>query len=99
MLFVAGWGHSMEILGAGYPLDCPNCHNRTTWLVGYTSRRASLFFVPVAKWRREYWMYCPVCSAALQLASAAEAQKLLDGALRNDESQLRELLQRVAANT
>lgn len=95
MFFLVGWGQSADILGAGYALMCPNCHNATTWLVATTSRKASLFFVPIAKWQREYWMYCPICSAAARLDSREQADTLVALALRNDESWLPAMLQRV----
>ncbi|MDZ4065135.1 MAG: zinc-ribbon domain-containing protein, partial [Coriobacteriia bacterium] len=93
-----GWGHSTEILGAGYTFECPNCHNAVTWLVARTSREACLFFVPVAKWQREYWMYCPICSAAAPLDSKEQAETLVALALRNDQLWLPAMVQRLTGS-
>lgn len=70
-------------------------HNTVTWLVARTSRKACLFFVPVAKWQREYWMYCPICSAAAPLDSKEQAETLVALALRNDQLWLPAMVQRL----
>ena len=74
-------------------------NNLSTWQVVKTSKKISLFFVPVAKWSHEYFMVCPVCSAALQMASAAQAQAVLAAALQRDEDLERELMEELTSDT
>jgi pyruvate-formate lyase-activating enzyme len=84
MLLLFGWGGSSKVLGEGYTLECPNCHNTRTWQVLRSSRKISVFFVPVAKWNTQYWMVCPVCSAGLELTSQQQAQEVLATALQQN---------------
>ena len=77
MFWIFGWGGSTKVLGDGYTLQCPNCHNTRTWQVVRSSLRASVFFIPVAQWNHKYQMVCPVCSAGMELESLQEAQEAL----------------------
>lgn len=77
MFFIFGWGNSDKTLGEGCTLECPNCHNVRRWTVIERSQKASLFFVPVAKWAAKYWMVCPVCAWSVELLSREQADRVL----------------------
>jgi hypothetical protein len=49
-----GWGKGAKQLGEGFIHLCNNCHNVRRFVVVEVSRKASLYFVTVAKWNREW---------------------------------------------
>lgn len=75
--FFGSGGTSSEMIGEGYAIDCPRCHNVRPWPVARSENRASVFFIPVAKWGRKYWTYCPICSTSASLSSEEEARQVL----------------------
>ena len=76
-MFVVGHGTKLRSLGEGPVMECPNCHNPIRAAVVEMSRRASVMFVPVAKWDAQYWMVCPICDRGVQIESRLAAQDLL----------------------
>jgi len=84
-MFIFGWGGNCRIMGEVGFVDCPNCNNTASWQVVETSKRASLYFVPVAKWQRQYYCICPVCSCGAELAGREQAQDVLLDALEHRE--------------
>lgn len=87
MFLIFGWGNSDKALGEGCTLECPNCHNVRRWQVVQSSQKASLFFIPVAKWGSKYWMVCPVCSESVELLSEQQARQVLaTTSEQNDEA-------------
>jgi len=84
-MLIFGWGGNCKIMGEVGLVDCPNCNNTASWQVVETSKRASLYFIPVAKWQRQYFCVCPVCSCGTELGNREQAQDLLLKALENRE--------------
>jgi len=99
MFVLFGWGGSNKVLGVGYTLECPNCHNSRTWHVVQSNRKVSVFFVSVVKWDKKYWMVCPVCSAGLELESQQQAQEVLATALQQNQALRSELIRRLGRST
>ncbi|PKQ29934.1 MAG: hypothetical protein CVT60_02760 [Actinobacteria bacterium HGW-Actinobacteria-10] len=85
MFFIFGWGNSDKTLGQGCTLECPNCHNVRQWSVVETSQKASLFFIPVAKWAPKYWMVCPICSWSVELLSREHAYRVLESTPQHND--------------
>lgn len=66
MLFLLfGYGTKQKYLGTGEVRTCPRCHNTTQWTKMREFTQVSLFFVPVARWRRRSFEVCGVCGAAV----------------------------------
>ncbi|MFW3170786.1 zinc-ribbon domain-containing protein [Geodermatophilus sp. CPCC 206100] len=65
MLFVFGLGSRQVHLGPGEVRTCPHCHNTTTWERIRESRQLTVFFVPVARWRRRQFEVCGICGTAV----------------------------------
>ncbi len=84
-MLIFGWGGNCKIMGEVGFIDCPNCNNTASWQVVETSKRASLYFIPVAKWKRQYFCVCPVCNCGTKLDNREQAQDLLLKALENRE--------------
>jgi hypothetical protein len=74
---IVGWGKSGKVLGHGPVRTCERCHNQSTWIVVETSKKVSMYFVRVAKWKTEYWVACPVCKNTTALDSREHAQAVV----------------------
>ena len=92
-MIIFGWGRRHKVLGEGFFVHCPNCGNATQRMIVETSKRISLYFVPVAKWSKRYWMACSVCSGGIELPSKQFAQQVLAAALQ-DATEIPEHLER-----
>lgn len=65
MLLFFGFGTKQKILGAGQVRTCPRCHNTTQWTRMRQYRQASLFFIPVARWKRRTFEVCGICGTSV----------------------------------
>lgn len=65
MFFIFGFGTKQRHLGAGQTRTCPRCHNTTQWARVRQFRQLSVFFVPVARWKRRQLEICGICSTAV----------------------------------
>jgi hypothetical protein len=64
------WGHGRKIqtLGPVGRIDsCPNCGNPTTLYLGVLKKDFKLYFVPVARWNSQYFLYCEICNASAEI--------------------------------
>jgi len=93
---VFGWGKGAKQLGEGFVHACGNCRNVRRFAVVETSRKVSLYFVPVAKWSREYFYVCPVCSSGFKIPNRELAQRILAGALGDPRSMPDDLAREIA---
>ena len=67
MFFLFGFGTKQRHLGPGQIRTCPRCANTTTWDRIRESRQFTVFFVPVARWRRRELEVCGICGAAVEV--------------------------------
>ena len=84
-MLIVGWGGNCKVMGEVGLVDCPNCNNTASWQVVETSKQACLYFVRVAKWKRQYFCVCPVCSCGTELQNREQAQDVLLRALESHE--------------
>lgn len=63
-MFVFGilGGNSKRVGNAGIE-KCLNCSNWTPMGIYETEKRVSIFFIPVAKFNKEHYIVCPICTA------------------------------------
>ena len=66
MFLFFGFGTKQQDLGPGDVRTCPNCGNTSQWMRVRQFRQLSVFFVPVARWRREYLEICGICGVAVE---------------------------------
>jgi hypothetical protein len=64
---LAGWGQNAKPIAYVGIIKCPNCRNHGHFHLYEVAKKASVFFVPVAKWGRKYYMVCGVCEAAVEV--------------------------------
>lgn len=67
MLFIFGFGGKQRDLGPGATRTCPRCGNTTVWSRVQTFQQFTLFFIPIARWRRRELEVCGVCGEAVAL--------------------------------
>lgn len=65
LFFIVGLATKQKYLGPGAVRTCPRCHNTTQWSRMTEYRQFTLFFVPVARWKRRYSEVCGVCGTAV----------------------------------
>ena len=65
MFFLFGFGTKRKNIGAGATRTCPNCHNTTQWSRIEQFNQFSLFFIPIARWKRMQLEECGVCGAVV----------------------------------
>lgn len=67
MFFLFGLGTKQRPEGPGETRTCPRCHNTTQWARVRQFRQFSLFFVPVARWKRRDLEVCGVCGTSVRV--------------------------------
>lgn len=65
MFFLFGFGTKQKSLGPGDVRTCPRCHNTSQWLRMRQFSQFSVFFVPVARWKRRQFESCGICGASI----------------------------------
>ena len=66
MLFLLfGLATKRQNLGAGQVRTCPRCHNTTQWTRMREFRQFTVFFVPLARWKRRQFEVCGICGTAV----------------------------------
>jgi hypothetical protein len=62
-----GLGTKQHHLGPGETRTCPHCHNTTQWARAREFRQFTVFFVPIARWKRRQLETCGICGAAVEV--------------------------------
>ncbi len=63
MLFIADYGSKAKRIGNFGIQKCLNCNNWTPQGIYEIAKQVRAFFIPVAKWDKEIYVACPICSA------------------------------------
>jgi zinc-ribbon family len=67
VFFLFGFGTRQQDLGPGEVRTCPRCGNTSQWRRVREFRQFSVFFVPLARWRRRRAEVCGICGAAVEI--------------------------------
>ena len=67
VFFLFGFGIKQQDLGPGQVRTCPNCGNTSQWARVREFRQLTVFFVPVARWRRRHLEVCGICGTAVEV--------------------------------
>jgi transcription elongation factor Elf1 len=63
--FLFGLSTKQQYLGAGGTHTCPRCHNTTQWQRMRQFKQFTLFFIPVARWKRRQFEVCGICGTSV----------------------------------
>lgn len=75
-MILVGWGKNAKHEADLGIMKCSNCSNYAPFVLITTKRKATLYFIPVAKWDKKYYMMCGVCEAGLEM-DEEKAQELI----------------------
>ena len=67
MFFLFGFGTKEQHLGPGNTRTCPRCNNTSQWARIRQFSQFTLFFIPVARWKRRQLEVCGICCAAVEV--------------------------------
>jgi hypothetical protein len=68
VVLIFGWGHGpVDDRGEVVPVRCPNCHNDVLLHEIRSTKRVSLFFVPVMPYGTDEYLVCPICGRGMQI--------------------------------
>jgi hypothetical protein len=67
VFFLFGYGIKRQHLGPGEVRTCPRCNNTTQWARIRQFKQFTLFFVPVARWKRRQFEECTVCGTVVEI--------------------------------
>lgn len=67
MFFLFGFGTKEQHLGPGATRTCPRCNNTSQWARIRQFSQFTLFFIPVARWKRRQLEVCGICGAAVEI--------------------------------
>ncbi|WP_137144808.1 zinc-ribbon domain-containing protein [Mycolicibacterium sp. CR10] len=65
LFFLVGYGTKQKYLGPGQVRTCPRCHNTTQWSQMREFTQFTVFFVPLARWKRRQFEVCGICGQAV----------------------------------
>lgn len=68
-MFLLNWGSKGKRVCSGGIHFCDNCKHITTTEVRVIEKSVGLFFVPVARWDKKFYLVCNVCSAGVPILS------------------------------
>ena len=66
MLLLFGFGTKQQSLGPGQTRTCPRCTNTTQWERVRQFTQFSVFFIPVARWKRRQLEVCGICGTTVE---------------------------------
>jgi len=90
-MLIGGWGKDLEnVADAGFGL-CKNCNNTALFDLKKTTKKADLFFVPVAKWGAEYFLVCSTCDAGYEISEQQKDQLVNEMIERPDNKKMAEI--------
>ncbi len=84
-MIIAGWGKNAKKIAFSGINRCPNCKNWAPTNVYELATKASLYFIPVAKFNRKYYLVCSLCQAGWELDEKAKETLLRESVTLPDE--------------
>jgi len=67
MVLIWGWGNQYRKVADAGIMRCRNCRNYSTFEIRELAKNFKLYFIPVAKWGRRYYLVCNTCEAVYEL--------------------------------
>lgn len=66
-MIIFGWGKKSKKIADVGLMRCKNCNNMTVFELRELSNKVSIYFIPVAKWKKQNYLVCPVCDAGFEI--------------------------------
>lgn len=57
-----GWGKGSKKMCDVYFGECSQCHNMVIFELRQFAKKFELYFIPVVRWDKQYYISCPKCS-------------------------------------
>jgi ribosomal protein L40E len=67
MVFIWGSGQQFRRIADVGIIKCRNCNNYSTFEIRELAKKFELYFIPVARWDKRYYLVCNACEAAYGL--------------------------------
>lgn len=77
---IAGWGKDAKVIAYVGLIKCEHCRNYAHWYLYEIGKKVTLYFVPVAKWDKKWYIVCGVCEASAELNKAEKDEILQESA-------------------
>lgn len=77
---IAGWGKDAKPIAYLGIIKCQNCKNYEHFHLYEIAKKASAFFVRVAKWGKKYYVVCGLCEASVEV-SQSEKDEIIQESL------------------
>ena len=75
---LAGWGGSAKAIAYAGIAKCENCKNYGHYYLVEAAKKASVFFIPVAKWSKKYYLVCGICEVGFEVTESEKDDILND---------------------
>lgn len=85
-MIIFGWGKKSKKIADIGLMRCKNCNNISGYELRELSRRASLYFISVAKWNKKYYLTCPICDAGYEIEESKKNMVLQETAMLPDNN-------------
>ncbi len=66
-MLIAGWGKDAKNLGYVGIVKCTHCKNYGLMSLYEIARRISVYFIPVAKFQKHWYVVCPTCNSGSEV--------------------------------
>ena len=84
-MLIAGWGKDAKNLAFVGIHKCSHCNNYSPMSLYEVARKISIYFVPVAKFQKRYFVVCPVCDSSYELEAHKKNELLRESVELPDE--------------
>ena len=75
---LAGWGGGAKAIAYAGIAKCENCKNYGHYYLVEASKKASVLFVPIAKWSKKYYLVCSICEVGFEVTESEKQEILVD---------------------
>lgn len=87
-MIIAGWGKKAKKMAFVGINKCPRCKNYVAMELYELANRVSLYFIPVAKFNKKYYVVCSLCENGFEVDEKAKQDFLQASAALPNESQV-----------
>jgi len=67
MVIVWGWGNQYRKIADAGIIKCGGCNQYTTFEIRELAKKFELYFIPIARWGKRYFLVCNNCEAGYEL--------------------------------